>query len=163
VPSVIVDPGRAFGTGAHETTRLCLQFVIELERGSLLDLGCGSGVIAIAAAKLGFAPVSAMDSDVAAVDATRRNAESNGVAVDMQHADALNTELPEAHVTVANIEAQVVRELAARVRSPFFVTSGYYRSEVVAPVGFSHIERREEHRWAADLFHRERKRGRRRL
>ena len=54
---LVIDPGRAFGTGAHPTTRLCLELLLELEpRGSLCDLGCGSGVLSIAAARLGFAP-----------------------------------------------------------------------------------------------------------
>ena len=59
--AVVVDPGRAFGTGSHPTTRLCLDFLVSLEPGSLVDVGCGSGVLSIAAAKLGFAPVTAID------------------------------------------------------------------------------------------------------
>ena len=161
--AVVVDPGRAFGTGGHETTRLCLQFLVELQRGSVLDLGCGSGVIAIAAAKLGFSPVWAIDSAPAAVEATHRNARENGVVVDVQQADVLAAELPEAHVTVANIEARIVRELGTRISSAFLVTSGYYHSEVVSPEGFRHVKRREEQRWAADLFERDRERARRRL
>src|SRR4051794_20285932 len=64
VHEVVIDPGQAFGTGTHPTTRLCLELMLELEpRGSLVDLGCGSGVLAIAAAKLGFDPAAAPDSD----------------------------------------------------------------------------------------------------
>ena len=70
--AVVIDPGRAFGTGAHPTTRLSLELLLELEPGSLLDVGCGSGVLAIAGAKLGFAPVHAFDVDEAAVEATPR-------------------------------------------------------------------------------------------
>ncbi|MGH2921381.1 MAG: 50S ribosomal protein L11 methyltransferase, partial [Gaiellaceae bacterium] len=70
--AVVIDPGRAFGTGAHETTRLCVEFLLGLEGGSFLDVGCGSGVLAIAAAKLGFGPLIAVDVDEAAVDAARR-------------------------------------------------------------------------------------------
>ena len=82
VHEIVIDPGQAFGTGAHPTTRGCLELMLELrERGSLADLGCGSGVLAIAAAKLGFAPVTALDSDRAAVAATRANARANAVAV----------------------------------------------------------------------------------
>ena len=62
---MVIDPGRAFGTGAHATTRLCVELLPELERGSVLDIGCGSGVLAIAAGKLGFGPVVAVDSDPA--------------------------------------------------------------------------------------------------
>jgi len=60
---VVIDPGRAFGTGAHPTTRLCLELLQEVEPTSLLDVGCGSGVLSVAAAKLGFAPVGAFDID----------------------------------------------------------------------------------------------------
>ena len=75
---VVIDPGQAFGTGAHPTTRLCLELLLDQPRGSVLDVGCGSGVIAIAAAKLGFGPVLAVD------DRRRRsrgdgNARANGV------------------------------------------------------------------------------------
>ena len=79
-----LDPGMAFGTGKHETTRACLQYVDELagRGGSFLDMGCGSGILSIAAAKLGFAPVAGFDIDEDAVKASRENAAANGVAVD---------------------------------------------------------------------------------
>ena len=80
----VVDPGRAFGTGGHATTRLCLELLDGVERGSLLDVGCGSGVLAIAAARLGFGPVLALDHDPAALEATKRNAAANGVELDAQ-------------------------------------------------------------------------------
>src|SRR5581483_8593025 len=60
---VVIDPGRAFGTGAHPTTRLCLELLLEQPPGALVDVGCGSGVLAIAAAKLGHGPVVALDVD----------------------------------------------------------------------------------------------------
>src|SRR4051794_23880807 len=83
VHEIVIDPGQAFGTGSHPTTRLCLELLLELEPGgSFADLGCGSGVLAIAAAKLGFGPVVALDSDRAAVTATERNARDNAVALD---------------------------------------------------------------------------------
>src|SRR5687768_3100519 len=82
--SVVIDPGQAFGTGAHATTKLCLEFLLELAdageaTGPLADLGTGSGVLAIAAAKLGFSPVVACDSEVAAIEAAGENAAANGV------------------------------------------------------------------------------------
>ena len=78
VAEIVIDPGRAFGTGSHPTTRLCLELMLELEpKGSFADLGCGSGVLAIAAAKLGFEPVAAFDSDAAAIEATLANARDN--------------------------------------------------------------------------------------
>src|SRR5919204_4224312 len=80
VIEVVIDPGRAFGTGGHPTTRLSLELMLEIEQtGSFADLGCGSGVLSIAAAKLGFEPVVALDSDRLAVEATLLNARDNGV------------------------------------------------------------------------------------
>src|SRR5438093_321674 len=82
--SITIDPGRAFGTGAHPTTRLCLELVSELERGSLLDVSCGSGVLAIAAAKLGFAPVVGVDSDQHAIEAARADAAAHGFELEFR-------------------------------------------------------------------------------
>src|SRR5262249_8102307 len=70
----VIDPGLAFGTGTHPTTRLCLELLQALEPARLLDVGCGSGVLAISASKLGFQPVTAIDDDEAAVVSTERNA-----------------------------------------------------------------------------------------
>jgi ribosomal protein L11 methyltransferase len=78
---LVIDPGQAFGTGAHATTRLCLELMLSLPaRGAFLDLGCGSGVLAIAAARLGFSPVLAVDFDPLALAATAANALVNGVS-----------------------------------------------------------------------------------
>ena len=83
---VILDPGLAFGTGKHETTRACLEYIDELsaEGGSFLDMGCGSGILSIAAAKLGYAPVSGFDIDAEAVNAAVENAAKNDVDVDLR-------------------------------------------------------------------------------
>ena len=87
-----LDPGMAFDTGKHETTKACLQYIDEIAsavqtssldaRRSFLDMGCGSGILSIAAAKLGFAPVAGFDIDEEAVQASKENAETNGVSVD---------------------------------------------------------------------------------
>lgn len=88
---IVIDPAQAFGTGAHATTRLCLTLLLELARerrsGPLLDIGAGSGVLAIAAARLGFAPVLALDHDPESVAAATHNAGVNGVALDVRRFD----------------------------------------------------------------------------
>src|SRR6478672_1492532 len=82
VTEIVIDPGQAFGTGTHPTTALCLELMLDLKQGgSFADLGCGSGVLAIAAAKLGFDPIAAVDAERQAVEATRANALANGVAL----------------------------------------------------------------------------------
>jgi ribosomal protein L11 methyltransferase len=149
--AVVIDPGRAFGTGSHATTRLCLELVLDLPRGSLLDVGCGSGVLAIAAAKLGFAPVHAVDLDPQAIEATLRNAEANGVAVDAQVADALIDTLPATGVAVVNVALDVDRPIAGRLECERLVTSGYLASEEPELPGYRRETRREAEGWAADL------------
>jgi ribosomal protein L11 methyltransferase len=153
--AVVIDPGRAFGTGGHATTRLCLQLLLDLERGSLLDVGCGSGVLAIAAARLGFAPVAAIDHDPAAVEAAARNARENDVAVELCGADALADELPLTDAVVANVSASFVPPLAARLRSHSLIVSGYLESERPDAPGFRPGRRLVEDGWAADLLLRE--------
>jgi ribosomal protein L11 methyltransferase len=153
--ATVIDPGRAFGTGGHPTTRLSLQLLLEVDPGSLLDVGCGSGVIAIASAQLGFAPVVAVDHDSAAIEATERNAAANGVSVEVRRADALAGPLPHAETTVANVSAPFVRRLGSALRSTSLIASGYLESEEVRPAGFRRELRRVEYGWAADLFRRE--------
>ena len=92
--AVVIDPGRAFGTGAHPTTRLCIELLATSERGSLLDVGCGSGVLSIAAARLGFDPIRAVDNDPIAVETTVANAAVNGVALEATVLDGESGELP---------------------------------------------------------------------
>ena len=110
---IVIDPAQAFGTGAHPTTRMCLELLQELPAGGpLADLGCGSGVLAIAAARLGFGPIGAVDHEVAAIEATRENARVNGVALERVSRCDLRTEpAPVEAVTVANL----VRPLLLRV------------------------------------------------
>ena len=153
--AVTIDPGRAFGTGAHPTTRLCLELLAELPRGSLLDVGCGSGVLAIAGAKLGFSPVVAVDRDQAAVEAAARNVELNGVEAEIRRLDALADPLPPAQIAVANITEQVVESVAARLTCDVLVTSGYFEPHAPRLEGFRTGERRTLEGWAADLHHRE--------
>jgi ribosomal protein L11 methyltransferase len=112
---VVIEPAQAFGTGAHATTRLCLELLLELEPGrAVADLGCGSGVLAIAAAKLGFRPVLAVDHDPLAIEATRENARANAVAVETRRHDLLRDgAAPSAPVVLANLLGPLLRRLAA--------------------------------------------------
>jgi ribosomal protein L11 methyltransferase len=152
--AVVIDPGRAFGTGAHATTRLCLELLLELPRGSLLDVGCGSGVLSIAGAKLGFGPVVAVDLDPQAIEATQRNAKSNGVEVDARLADALVDPLPAADTAVVNVALDVDHPIALRLDCAGLVTSGYLVSETPELPGYHWETRREAEGWAADLYRR---------
>jgi ribosomal protein L11 methyltransferase len=155
VPAVVIDPGRAFGTGAHPTTRLCVELLASLpRRGSLLDAGCGSGVLSIAAARLGFAPVVAVDVDPLVVAATEANAAANGVEVDVRVLDVGATVAPPADVVVANIELRVVERLLARVRAGTAITSGYLAADRLDAPGWRACERRRLDGWAADLLER---------
>ena len=119
--NLILDPGMAFGTGSHPTTRLCLEW---LERNvspgcRLLDYGCGSGILAIAAARLGAGSVAGVDIDPQAVEAARANAERNGVTA--LFADSAQPVAGEYDLVVANILSNPLRVLApaicAHVRS----------------------------------------------
>ena len=153
-PTVVIDPGRAFGTGAHATTRLTLRLLNRLDRrGSLLDVGCGSGVLSIAAARLGFGPISAIDIDAQAVAAALRNAAANRVTLRARTADALVDELPAANVAVANVTFEVVAAVALRLDVTRLVTSGYLVSDAAPPLpNFVHIARLTESGWAADAY-----------
>jgi ribosomal protein L11 methyltransferase len=114
---VVIDPGQAFGTGAHPTTRLCLEALCDRDsRGGLIDVGCGSGVLAIAAARLGWAPVLGLDHEAESVAATRSNAAVNGVTLDVRRFDLRDERVPEAPTIVANLLRPLL--LALRLSSP---------------------------------------------
>jgi ribosomal protein L11 methyltransferase len=153
--AIVVDPGRAFGTGSHPTTRLCLALLLELDRGSVLDIGCGSGVLSVAAAKLGFGPVVAIDRETAAVEAARRNARTNDVEIDVRRGDVLAAELPASDVAVANIDLASVEKLSGRLDVGVLVSAGYFHSRMPSIAGYVHRERRIDGGWAADRFERQ--------
>ncbi|MGU5713823.1 50S ribosomal protein L11 methyltransferase [Aeromonas taiwanensis] len=113
--NVMLDPGLAFGTGTHPTTALCLQWLdgLDLAGKTVVDFGCGSGILGIAALKLGAARVIGIDIDPQAIQASRDNAERNGVADQIElYLPADQPQDVEADVVVANILAGPLRELA---------------------------------------------------
>jgi ribosomal protein L11 methyltransferase len=152
VPVVVIEPARAFGTGAHPTTRACIELLARAPRGSLLDAGCGSGVLSVAAAKLGFGPIVALDVDEAAVEATRENALRNGVEIEILVADVLDDPLPSADLLVANIELAAIESLLSRWRGWRTIASGYFSHEAPVARGWSSDDRCELDGWAADRF-----------
>jgi ribosomal protein L11 methyltransferase len=109
---VVIDPGMAFGTGQHATTRSCLELLADLPPGSLLDVGCGSGILAIAARRLGHDPVWAVDADPLAVEATIANARTNGVGITVARRTVGRDRLPPARHVIGNLTATVMPQLA---------------------------------------------------
>ena len=113
---LVLDPGMAFGTGLHPTTQQCLEALstLPLEGRSVLDVGTGSGILAIAAAKRGASPVVAVDTDTLAVDAARENAVRNGVAIPVAAGSA--ADVPgRFDVVVANIVSPVLQQIASHL------------------------------------------------
>jgi ribosomal protein L11 methyltransferase len=159
---VVIDPGQAFGTGAHATTRLCLELMLaqEAAHGSFVDLGCGSGVLAITATKLGWDPVIALDYDAVAVAATEANARRNGVEVGVARFDMRTEQVPDCDFVAANVLGGPLRAWAASQRRlpPLLILSGVLRDEadVVAGAfggrGLQERGRRVSGEWAALLL-----------
>jgi ribosomal protein L11 methyltransferase len=164
---LVVDPGQAFGTGAHPTTRLCLEFLCELEvageaGGELVDLGTGSGVLAIGATKLGWGPVRGYDHEPAALEAATTNAAANDVELQLERMN-LRERLPElAPTVVANMTAPILKAVAERIESAprVLVCSGLLPGEqdevarAFGAAGLEEIERRQQGDWAALLLRR---------
>ncbi len=112
----VVIEGSGFGSGSHPTTQMCLGLLLEIEpRGGAVDYGCGAGTLAIAAAKLGWAPVSGLDREEGAVEEARANAERNGVEAEFAHADIATTEPVVRELLLANAPPPVHRRLAPAV------------------------------------------------
>ena len=117
--AVVIEQGHAFGSGAHATTTGCLELLCDLDdTGSVLDLGCGSGVLSIAAVRLGHTPVYACDVDPLAVSAARENVRVNDVDVEVFEADAASDELPTADLWLANLAKGPLTDVLARPDAP---------------------------------------------
>jgi len=130
--AIVIEPGMAFGTGTHESTALCLDFVPDLVRegGSVLDLGCGSGILGIAAARRGAGRVLMLDNDPVAVQVARKNADANGYPEIEASGTPVERVDETFHLVLANILAQPLIDLApvvaARVaRGGALVLSGF--------------------------------------
>jgi ribosomal protein L11 methyltransferase len=159
---VVIDPGQAFGTGMHPTTRLCLELLLGLpapvDPVAVADLGCGSGVLAIAAVKLGFGPVDGYDHELESVAATVENAAANDVAVGAHRWDLRADPVPDAPLVLANLLRPLLLELAARQerRPELLIASGLLAHEAdevaAAFTGMLEAERRELDGWAALLL-----------
>ena len=182
---VVVDPGQAFGTGAHPTTRLCLELLLELAAegasGPLTDLGTGSGVLAIAAAKLGWDPVGGYDHEQAAIEAATANAAANGVALHLERMNLREALPPLAPTVVANMTSPILKAVATQLSADegrgvtrrnlhssvteghppsldTLICSGILPAELdevaaaFAAVGLTESDRRIQGDWAALLF-----------
>lgn len=175
VIDLVIDPGLAFGTGAHQTTRLCLEAMLGyVERaqsgsgpesiGAFADYGTGSGVLAIAAAKLGFYPVWAYDHDPAAVAAARENAEVNGVEINVARVDLRVGIPPLAPLSIANLVTPMLVDIAARLelddRPVTLVCSGILPEQLdevaaaFAEAGLVETARAADTAWSALTLHR---------
>jgi ribosomal protein L11 methyltransferase len=155
---LVIERSDAFGTGAHPTTRMCLDLLLGLERrGGFADLGCGAGALAIAAALLGFAPVYAVDHDESSVAAASENARLNAVDVETLVSDLLGEPAPGAPVVAANVPDHVharVAELLPR-EAEVVIASGIRPAaradvcDLYARAGLGLSAGREEDGWVA--------------
>jgi ribosomal protein L11 methyltransferase len=163
---VVIDPAQAFGTGAHPTTRLCLELLLELQPGgALVDVGCGSGVLAIAAARLGWGPVLGVDHERESVQATVDNAAANGVSVQARRHDLLRDgPAPGAPTVLANLLGPLLLRVAqdgfAGAEPDVLIVSGLLAHEgdevaaAFARHGLHETTRRHGGEWVALLLRR---------
>ncbi len=166
VEEIVIDPGQAFGTGAHATTRMCLELLLEVashdeQRGPLLDVGTGSGVLAIAAARLGFKPVLCLDNEQESVEAARENASVNGAEIEVRHFDLRAEPLPWAgeapQMLLANLLRPLLLDLASVMPAApsHLLASGLLVHEVdevvqvFGDLGLRERKRRHTGEWAA--------------
>jgi ribosomal protein L11 methyltransferase len=165
LPEIVVDsPAGAFGTGAHPTTRMCLELLLQIEPGGpFADLGCGAGVLAIAAARLGWAPVFAIDHEPRSVEATARNAERNGVALEALRLDLLAVAPPPAPTIAANVPPAIHLRIAAGLTPAVIhvIVSGVIGADLddvlaaYARAGLEPVDERVGSGWRAVLLERD--------
>jgi ribosomal protein L11 methyltransferase len=159
---LVIDPGELFGAGTHPTTQLCLELLLELEPGGpLCDWGAGSGILAIAAARLGYAPVTAVEVMPDGLAAISLNAGANGVAVTTRWLNLAATPAPWAPTVTANLTLELLQEIAAQAldRPPErLVASGFLGAQADAAAaafarhGLVEAGRRSRGGWAALLL-----------
>ena len=147
--AVTIKPGMAFGTGAHPTTRLCIELLLHQPRSALLDLGCGSGVLSVVGAVAGFAPVTAVDSDSVATEETRENAARNDVWVDVLRADARRLERCRPALVTANLPLAALLECITTIQPLRAVVSGF---ALAALPGYQVAEQTDCEGWAAAVL-----------
>jgi ribosomal protein L11 methyltransferase len=161
-PVIVIEPSMGFGTGHHATTRLCLLLLqrLELRAARVLDVGTGSGVLALAAWKLGAGDVVAVDNDPDALDNARDNIARNGAApsIDIIQDDLGGLRIQRADIVLANLTGAVLVRYAAELRSlvmdgGYFILSGFAPGDVAvirtAFAGLELIEELVEGEWAA--------------
>ncbi|WCB94822.1 hypothetical protein DSM104299_03561 [Baekduia alba] len=166
---LVIDPGQAFGTGAHHTTRLCLELLAQEDVPSpagVMDLGCGSGVLAIAAAKLGWGPVAGVDHELESVRATADNAVANGVDVSVERFDLIRGgPAPTAPLVLANLLRPLLLCVARAgfqdgAAPELLIASGLLAREAdeiadaFARHGLRETDRRQSAEWAALVLRR---------
>ena len=157
-----IDPGMAFGTGTHETTRMCINAIEKyMKQGdSLIDIGCGSGILSIAAAHLGAQRVIAVDLDKLAVKVSKENVELNGFSdtVDVRYGDLTEVIDEKADVIVANIIADIIAKLSENIadfmkKDGYFISSGIINDKkdfVISKLidnNFEIVEERNDGEW----------------
>jgi ribosomal protein L11 methyltransferase len=159
VDDLVIDPGAFFGAGTHPTTRLCLEFLLEEDEpsGPLCDWGAGTGVLAIAAARLGFAPVTAVEVDPGALEVIHANAVANGVAVTTKWLNLAATAAPWAPTVTANLPLALLLGAAEVLERPpdRLIAAGMLHDEVdevTAAFGMRETARRLEGEWAAAVL-----------
>jgi ribosomal protein L11 methyltransferase len=156
-PGLVVDPGDTFGLASHPTTKLCLELLQELPPTAMADWGCGSGVLSVAAAHLGFAPITAIELDPGAVARAREN------GVDAHVGDVTDSP-PWARTVIANLTAALIGSMSGIPAPPpgpvtllvsgVIVDHAEVPGTVFGPFGFTERERRERDGWVAIVLER---------